>query len=31
MSLRELCDEIYAASPQLVDAAEADLKAVFER
>jgi serine O-acetyltransferase len=31
MSLRELCEEAYAASPELVRYAEADLKAVFER
>ena len=31
MSVRELCEEAYAAQPSLVDAAEADLKAVFER
>src|ERR1700749_1032962 len=31
MNLRELCDEAYDASPELVKAAEADLKAVFER
>jgi serine O-acetyltransferase len=31
MSLRELCDEAYGISPQLVAAAEADLRAVFER
>jgi serine O-acetyltransferase len=31
MSLREVCDEAYAAEPSLVATAEADLKAVFER
>ena len=31
MSLRELAIEAYRASPNLVDTAEADLKAVFER
>jgi serine O-acetyltransferase len=31
MSIRELCEEAYAAAPHLVDQAEADLKAVFER
>ena len=31
MSLRELAIEAYRASPHLVDTAEADLKAVFER
>lgn len=31
MSAREICEEAYAADPGLVDAAEADLKAVFER
>jgi serine O-acetyltransferase len=31
MSAREICDEAYAADPGLVDAAEADLLAVFER
>ncbi|WP_312162847.1 serine O-acetyltransferase [Phenylobacterium sp.] len=31
MSLRELADAAYAADPRLVDIAEADLKAVFER
>jgi serine O-acetyltransferase len=31
MSLRELCEEAYAAAPELVRYAEADLKAVFER
>ena len=31
MSLREICEEAYAADPALVDAAEADLQAVFER
>ena len=31
MSLRELAMEAYRASPGLVDTAEADLKAVFER
>ena len=31
MSLREIAEEAYAADPGLVDAAEADLKAVFER
>lgn len=31
MSLRELADAAYRAEPRLVEAAEADLKAVFER
>ena len=31
MSLREVAEEAYAADPSMVDAAEADLKAVFER
>jgi len=31
MSVREICDEVYAAHPGLVEAAEADLLAVFER
>jgi serine O-acetyltransferase len=31
MSLRELATEAYAADPNLVDVAEADLRAVFER
>jgi serine O-acetyltransferase len=31
MSLREICDEAYATDPSIVAAAEADLKAVFER
>jgi serine O-acetyltransferase len=31
MSIREICEEAYASDPGLVDAAEADLKAVFER
>lgn len=31
MSLREICEEAYASDPTLVDIAEADLKAVFER
>ncbi len=31
MSLREVCDEAYAADPTLIATAEADLKAVFER
>ena len=31
MNLRELCEEAYDAAPELVKAAEADLKAVFER
>jgi serine O-acetyltransferase len=31
MNVRELCEEAYASSPALVTAAEADLKAVFER
>ena len=31
MSLRELATEAYAAEPNLVDIAEADLRAVFER
>ena len=31
MSAREICDEAYAADPGLVEAAEADLLAVFER
>jgi serine O-acetyltransferase len=31
MSLRELADEAYAADPSIIDQAEADLTAVFER
>ena len=31
MSMREICEEAYASDPTLVDIAEADLKAVFER
>jgi serine O-acetyltransferase len=31
MSVREIVEEAYAADPGLVDAAEADLRAVFER
>ncbi|MDB5423776.1 MAG: cysE [Phenylobacterium sp.] len=31
MSLREICEEAYASDPSLVEIAEADLKAVFER
>src|SRR5580692_449371 len=31
MSLRETCEEAYLADPSIVAAAEADLKAVFER
>jgi serine O-acetyltransferase len=31
MSLREVCEEAYAAQPDLIDAAQADLRAVFER
>ena len=31
MSLREICDEAYAADPSIMAAAEADLRAVFER
>ena len=31
MSIRDVVEEVYAADPGLVDAAEADLKAVFER
>ena len=31
MSLREIAEEAYAADPTLVETAEADLKAVFER
>src|SRR4051794_18910232 len=31
MSLREIAEEAYAANPALVEIAEADLKAVFER
>jgi len=31
MSLRDICEEAYASNPQLVEIAEADLKAVFER
>ncbi|MFO1013504.1 MAG: serine O-acetyltransferase [Caulobacteraceae bacterium] len=31
MSLREVCEEAYAADPSIVVAAEADLRAVFER
>jgi serine O-acetyltransferase len=31
ISLREICEEAYRASPQIVEAAEADMRAVFER
>lgn len=31
MNVRELCEEAYEAAPELVKAAEADLKAVYER
>jgi serine O-acetyltransferase len=31
MNLRELCDEAFEADPDIVKAAEADLKAVYER
>lgn len=31
MSLRDICQEAYRADPSLVETAEADLKAVFER
>jgi serine O-acetyltransferase len=31
MSLRETCEEAYAADPGLIEAAHADLRAVFER
>ena len=31
MSVREICDDAIAADPHIVDAAEADLRAVFER
>jgi serine O-acetyltransferase len=31
MSLRDICEEAYASEPSLVEIAEADLKAVFER
>jgi serine O-acetyltransferase len=31
MNLRELCDEAFEADPSIVKAAEADLKAVYER
>ncbi len=31
LSLREIADEAYAADPSLVDRAEADMRAVFER
>jgi serine O-acetyltransferase len=31
MSLRETCEEAFAADPSIVEAAEADLRAVFER
>ena len=31
MSLREICEEAYAADPGLIEAAHADLRAVFER
>jgi serine O-acetyltransferase len=31
MSVREICEEAYEADPSIVDAAEADLRAVFER
>jgi serine O-acetyltransferase len=31
MNVRELCEEAYEAAPELIEAAEADLKAVYER
>ncbi len=31
MSVREVCEEAYDAEPAIIDAAEADLRAVFER
>ncbi len=31
MSLRELAEEAYAADPSIIEQAEADLRAVFER
>jgi serine O-acetyltransferase len=31
MSLRDICEEAYESDPSLVETAEADLKAVFER
>ncbi len=31
MSAREICEQAYRADPDLIDAAEADLRAVFER
>jgi serine O-acetyltransferase len=31
MSLRDICEEAYQADPSIVDKAESDLKAVFER
>jgi serine O-acetyltransferase len=31
MTVREVCDDAYEGEPALIDAAEADLKAVFER
>src|SRR5262249_14250609 len=31
MSLRETCEEAYSADPTIIPAAEADLKAVYER
>ena len=31
MSLREICEEAYSAKPDLIEAAHADLRAVFER
>jgi len=31
MTIRDICDEAYEAKPELLDMAEADLKAVFER
>ena len=31
MSLREIAEEAYAADPRIIDTAEADLRAVFER
>ena len=31
MSLREICDEAFAADPSIIEAVEADLRAVFER
>jgi serine O-acetyltransferase len=31
MSLREICDEAFSADPSIIEAVEADLRAVFER